>query len=116
MFKKIVINSILTTLIFFMTSGISFASQPYCPTNYQFQTNNCSSVVGNCEDYFVSTGQQYTTTYCTQCSVCDAGANDCIQGALGCNECNIATGYDDGVWCAGTSTTSPCYNGTQACQ
>ena len=85
----------------------------YCPQGNGNTTGSCTGCSygpPNCTDCFVSTGQQYTTTYCSNCNVCVAGSNDCIQGALGCNQCNVATGYDDGYWC-----TNGTLNGLPSC-
>jgi len=61
--------------------------------------SNCPYGPPSCSLCFVTTGQQYTTTYCSDCGVCVAGMSDCVAGLLGCNQCNIATGYDDGYIC-----------------
>ena len=56
------------------------------------------------------------TTYCTNCSVCIAGQNDCIKGAAGCKKCDIATNTIEctgGVQCKQNGAV--CTDGGGAC-
>ena len=93
----------------------------FCPAgNGNTMGNTCSGCQNgapDCGTCFISTGMQYTTTYCYQCGTCDAGVNGCIPNTLGCNSCSIATGYVDGYWCQndGTNITNSCIQSTNAC-
>jgi hypothetical protein len=93
----------------------------FCPAGSGNTSGNtcaeCSYGAPDCGSCFISTSNQFITTYCYQCSACDAGVNGCIQGTYGCNSCSIATGYVDGYWCQndGTNITNACIQSTNAC-
>jgi hypothetical protein len=115
MLQKIIISTFFA-LFLLLSAQVQAA---YCP-NGEGQTagscENCQYATPDCGNCFVATSQQYVTTYCTQCSACVSGANDCIQGALGCNECNIATGYSDGYFCSNGSNGICQTDYSNACQ
>ena len=77
-------------------------------------TNACSSITdqSQCGQYYLqpSCTENTTKTYCTQCSKCFAGLNDCVKGLWGCQECNKKNGS---YTCTGTGCKwgSYCSNG-----
>jgi hypothetical protein len=78
--------------IFFLLMFHSLLSFSGCPT----ATTACSKITNkdNCGKYYLETGctENRTTTYCYHCSLCVAGANNCIKGTAGCNKCKIKNG------------------------
>lgn len=101
--KKIITSFILLTSV--LSASSTFAS---CPKTVSACNNEPGNIPAGatCSDYYIVTGgtPNTTTTYCTQCSVCVAGMNDCVKGALGCNKCNISNGTTTyhGIACAGS--------------
>jgi hypothetical protein len=107
LFKKEFKMKISLFFLLILHSLISFSK---CPT----ATMACSSITdqSQCGNYYLqpSCTENTTTTYCTQCSACIAGYNDCIKGAKGCKKCEIKNGKHT---CTGTACKwgKYCYNG-----
>ncbi len=70
-----------------------------------------------CSNYFVyfDSVPAYTVTYCSDCGVCDPGYSDCMQGACGCESCNLPNGnyWPSGYVCTG-GTSPGCSDDTSA--
>ena len=112
MLKKIFL--VLMTFLSLSLSSESMAA--FCPTAAATEVPSCvyaaPSTQSDCQYWHVSTGQQYITTYCYDCGACDAGVNGCIPGTIGCNQCNIPSGYDNGYWCQVNPSPQPNFNGS----
>lgn len=109
-------KKILTMAVLIMSICVASWAFAGCPTAVTSCYNTASGNVpaggtgipanATCSDYYIMTGgtPNTTTTYCSNCGACIAGASDCIKGALGCKQCNISNGTVTyhGVACAGS--------------
>ena len=111
------------SLLFILSTGLTghVFAQNFCISGNN-STSNCNSIHdgAQCENSYQSSGPQTTSTNCWSCDDACPPTGNCVAGDIGCNSCNVPTGYDDGTWCKwgpnGYSDAALCQTSGPACQ